>query len=282
MALLQKAYLGSTKLFKEKSWFEEVSAKPITVSSTVTLTASTTTHTKGSYSEIIASTGGNSSYMIVEAGTSGFSGNVAALIDIATGASGSESVLIGDVAIGHNIQNIASRANTAWGVPIKVASGTRLAARIQSATASQTYRCRIRIFSMGDYAYAPTAIDVIGTSTSTSAGTAMSGASGTWVQLTASTANAYRAVVILPSASDAAFPSGNRFTEYTLGTGAAGSEIEYGRTMSQIVNDQSIGMSPNYPPIASGAVIPAGTRLAVKHDHSSDPGDFDITLIGIR
>jgi hypothetical protein len=281
MALLQKGYLGSTPLFKERSWFQDVSAKPVNVSSAVTLTASSTTHTKGSYAEVIASTSANSSYLLFEAGTSSISTDCAALLDISTGTSGSESVLVGDIAIGQQTRNIAGRATTPIGIPIKIASGTRIAARIQCATASKAYTIRARLFDMGDYGYAPTAVDVIGTSTATSAGTALSGSSGTWVQITASSANAYKAIVIVPSASDAAFPSGTRIVEYTLGTGASGSEVEIGRCMTAIVDDETIGVYPVYPIIVGGTVA-TGTRLSIKHEHASSPGVFDVCLLGIR
>jgi hypothetical protein len=279
MPLLQKGYLGSTPLFKERSWFQDVSAKPVSQSSTVTITADATAHVKGGWSQLIASTAGNSSYMIVEVGGNGTSAtNTASLLDIGTGASGSETAIISNVGIGGAIAG-AGRAVFAFGVPIKIASGTRIAARFQSIIGGDTATVLVTVFDMGDYAYAPTAIDTIGADTANSQGTAMSGASGTWVQMTASTANAYKGFVIVPSISDATIE--NRRIDYTLGSGASGSEVEIGTTAFQTLDAEVCGMEAKYPPIF-GANTSAGTRLAIKHNIPANPTRYDAIVLGIR
>jgi hypothetical protein len=50
MALLQKAYLGATPLFRNEAWFEE-SYDLINNSGLVTVTADPSAHTKGAWSE---------------------------------------------------------------------------------------------------------------------------------------------------------------------------------------------------------------------------------------
>ena len=279
MALLQKGYLGATPLFRNRSWFEEVSAKPINVSSAVTVTANSSAHTKGAWSELVASTSGNASYIIVEvSGIATSATDTATLIDIGTGASGSEAALLENIAAG-SANIAASRPSFAFGVPIKVASGTRLSARIQSVvTGGKTGTILVRTFDMGDYAHAPSSVDVIGTSTATSAGTAMSGASGTYVQITASTSRAYKALVCVPSASAA--NSGQIEVEFTAGFGASGSEAEIGRVIANFLSTEETGMTTRYPAIMA-ANIPASSRIAVKHNIAATPGNYDLTLIGI-
>lgn len=281
MALLQKAYLGATPLFREQSWFEEVSAKPVNSSSRVTITADSTAHVKGAWSQLIASTSANASYIIIEVGSNATgTTNMASLLDIGIGASGSETAFIENIGIGGAADG-AGRAQFTFGVPYKIASGSRISARFQSViTGGKTAAVTARIFDMGDYNYAPTAVDTIGADTATSQGTAMSGASGTWVQMIASTANAYRGFVIVPSYTDASF-STNRLVEYTLGVGAASSEVEQGITGWQYMSDQTVGMNGRYPPFIK-ANIAAGSRLAIKHDLANNPTRFDATLIGIR
>jgi hypothetical protein len=279
MALLQKAYLGATPLFKERSWYEDVSAIPVNASSVVTVTANTSAHTKGAWTELIASTSGNASYIIIECGVDASIVDTATLLDIGTGASGSETGLISNVAVG-SAARMTIRAAFAFGVPIKIPSGTRLSARIQSiVTGGKTGTIVIRTFNMGDYGSAPTAVDVIGVNTATSQGTAMSGSSGTYVEITASTANDYRGIVIVPSASSNNI--GTISTEFILAKGAASSEVELGRTIVSYVNTEQVGMNSFYPPIIGG-FIPSGTRLSVAHDIALGPGAYDVTLIGIR
>lgn len=274
MAIFNRAYLGTTKLFREKSWFEDMSQKPIDESSAVTVTANTSAHTKGAWSELVASTSGNASFLVIRV-TGIFANNVntSTLLDIGTGASGSETALISNIAVG-GAQDLPIH------IPIKIASGTRLSARIQSVvTGGKTATVQIWTFDMGDYAHAPTAVDVIGTSTATSRGTAMSGASGTWVEITASTSNSYKAVCLVPCTNGG--PAAIILTEFRLGTGASGAESEVGRTFVDFTNLES-AMSPGIlSPLISGN-IPSGTRLAVRHDIATGQSSYEVCLIGIR
>ena len=66
MATYQKAYLGSTPLFREKLWYEN-SPKVITqAGSSVTITADSSAHTKGAWTELIGSSTSNSSLLILK------------------------------------------------------------------------------------------------------------------------------------------------------------------------------------------------------------------------
>jgi hypothetical protein len=280
MALLQKGYLGATPLFRNTSWFEGTSSKPINESGSVTVTADNNAHTKGAWVELISSTSANGSYIVIQVSSVGTSGvDTSALLDIGTGASGSETSLISDVAVGGASASVATIGQLAFGVPIKIVSGTRLSARIQSVvTGGRQMTVNVWIFDMGDYAVAPTSVDVLGTSTGTSAGTAMSGASGTWVQIVASTSRAYRAVVLIPSTSTNAAAS--IITEFRLGTGASGSESEVGRTFANFTISEQAATNTRLPALIAGA-IPSGARLSVRHDIASGPTVYDVTLIGI-
>jgi hypothetical protein len=279
MALLQKAYLGATPLFRNTSFFDGANGVPINASSIVTITANSSAHTKGAWSQLIASTSAQASFIIIDAGDVSTSAtNTATLLDIGTGASGSETALIENVAIGSAIRS-AIRAPFAFGVPIQIPSGVRLSARIQSVvTGGKTATIRIFTFDLGDYAAAPTSVDVIGTDTATSTGTAMSGASGTWTQVIASTTRAYRAVVAVPSASDATVAGIT--IQFTVGKGAAASETEIGRVLGQFSDIETAGMG--VLPTLIPASVASGTRLAVRHDVATGvSGPYDITLIGI-
>jgi hypothetical protein len=280
MALLQKAYLGATPLFKERSWFEQMPNKPINESAQTTVTANSSAHTKGSWVELISATSANASYVVIQVGSVGTSGvNTAALVDIGTGASGSEAALIGDIAVGGASNVSSDRSQLAFGVPIKIPSGTRLSARIQSlVTGGRNMNVTVWVFDMGDYSIAPASVDVLGTNTATSEGTVMSGASGTWVEIVASTASAYRAVVLVPSINSDT--TANLITEFQVGTGASGSETELGRTFANFTIAEQSATNTRLPSLIAGAIA-AGTRLAVRHDIPSSPTGYAVTLIGI-
>jgi hypothetical protein len=272
MALLQKAYLGATPLFRNVDWFEDGAYQIVTAASAVTVTANTSAHTKGSWSELIASSGQGSVLVLRFSSVAATGANTATLVDIATGASGSETAILSNLAVGATTSEIH--------LPLKIASGTRFAARIQSVvTGGKTAAVQAIVVDAGDYATAPTSLDVINAGdTATSQGTSFSGASGTWDQATASTSQAYRAVGIILSAHDATL--GNITGTYELGIGASGSEVVFGSVRNNYnANEQSNQVTP----IVSlfGRDIPAGSRLAVKHPIAANPDRYGFCLIGI-
>jgi hypothetical protein len=278
MALLQKAYLGATPLFRNVDWFEDAYTL-VDNGSLVTVTADTAAHTKGAWSELIASTSANASVLfllvqdISSAGT-----NTATLVDLATGASGSESAIASNIAVGGAVATTGP-TGICTTIPIKIASGTRLSARIQSViTGGKTATVQAILYNAGDYATAPTSVDVIGGNTANSRGAAFSGASGTWVQAIASTTQAYRAVAIVPSMHDSSISTSE--TQLDLGVGASGSEVVFGTTIVGYNASENVQSSPPYLSLF-GRNIPAGSRLAVRHNIASLSARYGFTLIGI-
>ena len=279
MALLQKAYLGATPLFRNVDWFE-ASYTPVNSSAEVSLTANTSAHTKGSYSELIASTSANAGLLVLMVqDVSTVATNTATLIDIATGASGSETVIISNLAVGGAVAT-AGPTGVAVSIPLQIPSGTRLSARIQSVvTGGKTATAQVFLFDVGgDYATAPTSVDVIGGNTANSQGISFSGASGTWVQATASTSQAYRAVAIVPSMHSTGIAT--IAPQLELGVGASGSEQVFGLTVAAYSNNENVQSAPPYLSLF-GRNIPAGSRIAVRHDIATSPTVYGFCLIGI-
>ena len=278
MALINKAYLGSTKLFREKDWFEDAYTL-VNDSGLVTVTANTAAHTKGAWSELIASTSANASLLVLHVqDVSATSTNTATLLDLATGASGSESAIASDIAIG-GAQTTAGPVGVAVSIPLKISSGTRLSARIQSVvTGGKTASVQAFLFDVGDFATAPTSVDVIGGNTANSQGISFSGASGTWVEATASTSRAYRAVALMPSSHSANISTIG--PQLDLGVGASGSEVSFGATVVSYNNNEAVQGAPPYLSLF-GRNIPAGSRLAVRHNIATGPANYGFVLIGI-
>ena len=105
----------------------------------------------------------------------------------------------------------------------------------------------------------------------------MSGASGTWVEIVASTAKKYQAIGLLPSASDAAMSAVT--CTYDVGVGSAGHEIALGSQRVEYLSTEQCSMSPTNPLFACN--IPAGSRLAVRHTITANPSKYDVCLIGV-
>jgi hypothetical protein len=273
MALLQKGYLGATPLFRDVAWLEAFAPKYVQLSGNTTVTADAAANTKGSWAPLIASTTANASLLhLVVTGVNTSSTDTATLLDIGTGAAGAETVAASEIAVGgaNNLYIV---------IPLKIASGTRLSARIQSVvTGGKTANITTNLLDVGDYATAPTSVDVYG-SGANSQGASFSGSSGQWSLATASTTRAYRGVVLVPSMHDSNIANVSN-TVMEVGVGAAGAEISFGSTINTYVNQEraeSRGILFPY----FGRNIPAGSRLAVRHNIAADPSKYGFCLIGI-
>jgi hypothetical protein len=100
-----------------------------------TITASGSTNTKGSYSELVAAT--SRDYMGFFIGTTGASATTKHhLLDIAIGAAGSEVVILSNLYI---LTTAMWSAVPTFFLPINIPAGTRISARVQSATASSAF-----------------------------------------------------------------------------------------------------------------------------------------------
>lgn len=245
-----------------------------------TITASATTHTKGAWTQLISSLSAEASAVLLWAsGNSVASTNTAMLVDIGVGATSSESVVVPDIALGG-----ANGFRTF--IPVRIASGSRIAARCQCANASQTISLGMVTLSQPFPDRVPTVLDSLGTNTATSAGTAMTGASGQWTQLVASTAKDYQALVLVPSCDATA--GANNSVRLSLGIGGSGSESEIGFTITQSIANPSVSDGTVSSTVTSmfslgvaSRFIPAGTRIAVRHNLAANPSRISACVLGV-
>jgi hypothetical protein len=287
MALLQKAYLGATPLFRNVDWFEDDCRTTISASGTlgapaVSITADTAAHTKGAWTELIASTTSNASLLVcIVLGIGSTSTNTASLIDIGFGASGNETAIASNIAVGGANTTSALGVGALFSIPLQIPSGTRISARIQSIiTGGKTATVRCFVLDNGDYASAPTSVDVIGSNSATSKGTEFSGSSGTWNEAIASTSRDYRAVGFVYSSHSANTNNIGGMREFSVGVGASGSEVAFGNVRVETPLTEMASLMPPYSQLF-GRNIPAGSRLAVKHDIPLSPEAVGFCLIGI-
>lgn len=241
-----------------------------TSSGSVTVTADTAAHTKGAWTEIIASNAAETSALFIfPQNTYRDNTNTATLLDIGTGAAGSETVVAGDIAIGGLNSTYVGVSCVA---PIKLASGTRVAARIQSVvTGGKTATVDLRTLAWGDANTVPTSVDVLGTSTATSAGTSVS---TSYTEVVASTAQQYEAIIVVPSLATTNATSVD--INLSVATGTAGNETEIA-TLGVRPTGLEYLASDEMPSKITDVTIEAGTRLLVKTSTST----VWVTLIGV-
>jgi hypothetical protein len=125
-------------------------------------------------------------------------------------------------------------------------------------------------------------LDVIGVESVTQQGVSFSGNSGTWIEAIGSTARPYRAISIVVSSHSATNGLQLPNTILDVGVGAAGAEIPFGSIPVQInSNGNAVNsrLDSAFPCFAKD--IPAGSRLAVRHNFDSTPSSYGFCLIGM-
>lgn len=171
----------------------------------LTIAASATPHTLGTWGELIASTASDAyGVTVVVAGTgTTASVNARCLVDIGMGAGGSEIVLIPSLMAG-NIATIASASGNGavYHFPIYIRAGARLAARCQALIASETVTVMVYLHQrpIGQEFWCGSRVTAYGANSATSSGVAhtpgSTSAYATATEIAASTANRIRAMQI--------------------------------------------------------------------------------------
>jgi hypothetical protein len=238
------------------------------------VTSGASATTKGAWTQQFASLSSTISFLYLSVQTNSSTLSLNVLVDVGVGAAGAEQVVVSNLAVGGlGIQHI--------GIPLRVNAGSRLSLRISADRTSTAFN----IFATATSRYPdvesqmPTAVDVLGTSDATNTGTALSGASGSWCQIVAGTQKHYQCMALIPSLTGQ--PSGGGFT-FELGYGASDSPQVVGSMRIQ-TNFAQFSISNFYPHHFGvlGPAVPAGTRLAVRHNIASNPERYGVCLLGI-
>jgi len=246
---------------------------------------SATANTKGSYAQLAASTGIDACLMIVEvAPTSGLG---AYSIDIAIGGAGSEVVIAPNLVV----QNAFSLTIPhVFVVPVQIPAGTRIAARCQSATASDSAIAVTAQLFAGSFSQMEGAagVEAIGFVSASTQGTTIdaggtANTKGAYVQLTASAARDYVGFFFVVDNLNANSSLSSNAQLLDIAIGGAGSEVVIEPNYQIRRNNSGIAVLPPVSPIFA-APIPAGSRIAARSQsetNSSPSRSVGLTLYGI-
>lgn len=243
-----------------------------------TVTADGSANTKGAWTEVVAATSGAATFVILGVQVSAAGVNTGTLLDLAIGGAGSEVAFLENLPVGS-----AASAGTAFfgpyqvPLPVSIASGARVSARIQCATGGRSAGVILTTFSGG--AITPGALTVIGANTGISRGVSL----GTsWTEIVASTAAAYRYLVPVPSAGSTTFTGVATADSVYLGSGGSGSEVQIGDISINTSAGEDLGPAFGYTPwtdlVCPG--VASGTRLAMKRG-ASVSSVCDGAIIGV-
>lgn len=240
-----------------------------------TLTAGAA-HTKGNFSQLIASTAYPCSAINLYALTSSVRYRWY-FVDVAVGAAGSEVVII---------PNLMFTMDAGYnGVPncyhfnhIYIPAGTRISARFQNAGATETLDFGAGIFNSDlNYHTEPSIVSCYGAVLASTTGTtvathASNNTKGNWVELSAS---CNKLDMLIISAADVTDIGGNYLID--IGVGAAGSEVVVADNIPMRTNGN---VNPAFGLIYLPLSIASGTRISIRAQSNSGNSSFNAVLYG--
>lgn len=264
--------------------YAEAAGADTSTSLGTSITASGSTNTKGSWTQLIASTAHDAIGMMIY--MRGNTGTQQVLVDIGIGASSSEIALIPNLKYTNAAYGFSF---TAW-FPVQIPAGTRLSARCQSSVASGNMKVHVvLIYGALKNPVPLTHVLDYGADTSTSAVTSVdpggtANTKGAWTQITASTTHDIKALGIAWYSSTAATTAVARLID--IGVGAGGSEqILLPDLRNQSDNSGTLARQATPPFLGCFPVhIPAGTRIAARcacTSNSSTPRTMGMVLYGV-
>ncbi len=234
----------------------------------VTVTAAGTSHTMGSWTQLVASTAADIGFMSIYPSAVAANGvNTAAIMEIGVGGSGSEVTLFAFACGG---------TGTPPCVPVFVPKGSRISARLQCNTASRSASVFWQFYPVRLELVPAARVASLGLNYATSRAVAF-GASSAWAQYTSATTEAYRGLCLVTSVATTSISA--QIPLFRVGVGASGAEVSIGEFYHQVASTESVTAIGGLPVPVICRHIPEGSRLAVSC--STTGGTLDATLIGI-
>lgn len=231
-----------------------------TSSTNVTLTAAASAHVKGTYTEVVASTAAATTAIIISFPNHTLNSDGRYLIDIATGAAASETIIIPNFIAWTTDQSGTAGMTTL--LPVSIPAGTRISARCQCSTANSTLDVQVLLLQ-GGAATAGTYTQHGVDTASTNGQIITYGSSNTktsYTEMDAGVASDIDVLYVLCSPRDTNAVEQQHLLD--IATGGAGSETVLIGDIAFSQNNIDDNDMYVFGPIPVS--IPAGTRLAVR------------------
>lgn len=233
----------------------------------VSVSGNATTLLYGNWTQLIASTQYDTTYLSVNvSGVGANAVDTSALLDIATGAASSEQVIISSIPAGYALNTSSILATGSIGIslffPIYIPKGSRISARLLAKVTNDTADVTIGLFQ-DLTGRAPKFIDTYGANTVSARGTNMP-TTNIYTEVTASTTKPYSALIIAPAISGTTSMTTERST-YTLAIGSSGNEVIVGSMNVAASSQESIWNPISGPVGIYTGHYPSGTRISCKY-----------------
>jgi hypothetical protein len=245
------------------------------------VTASSTANTKGSWTQVIASTPSDTSWITIMLGNNSVSSKSGA-IDIGIGATGSEVVVV------QNLIIIESYEPCSISLPLQIPTGAKVSIRAQAAGGADIFSVTMILFD-GSFVQSEgiAGVDAIGFNTATTLGMVCTPGNNTYssyAQLILSTARDYAGIFALYDFQNQNVTVSTQqgcFVDIAIGAG--GSEVNLVQSIPLIYyGTHYAGIDPPCPLQFTPINIPVGTRLAFRAKApAAQTQTFGLTLYGL-
>jgi len=233
----------------------------------VHIVSSSSANTKGSWTEVIATTNFISNYLWFTGAWT--TGGRQYLVDIAIGSTGNEKTILSNLHITGSTSN-TSRCGYCYAFPIYIPSGEKISVRCQSNGTSQGFWASIGLSTMS-FLTLPGFNKVItyGANTGDSGGTSVdpggtSGTKGSWVEFSAATEMNIAGILMgIGNAGNNVPGWGQGYID--IGIGASSSEKVVIPDLTHYMTYENQSRNPSQTPLIPCA-IPKGSRLVVRAD----------------
>lgn len=242
-----------------------------------TITAHATPHTKGSWTQLVASAPFDVTMLIVGGSVNSASAtDTSQLVDIGVGAT--EKVLIADIPTGYSCLDLNS--NRVAHFPVEIPSGTKISARMQATITVDVVDIQLFMYGGSSWSSVPTfqSIDTLGAVSAGSHGILVSG--GGIVEIIASTLEDYKALGYgVDGGGSTTLGNVSPQMEIFVGAGAAEKSLIDDIRLGSASNESVTRATPPQGILPIELNIPAGSRLSVQNSVSNN---FGIVLYGFR
>jgi hypothetical protein len=267
--------LGIARTYAGGQFDHNLPATPSTSAPGTTVTANASTHTKGSYSPLIASTAYDwHGFWLYTINTATSNTVTDMLLDIAIGAAASEQIILPNLMCGW--RGPVSEGFAGYYIPLFIPRGTRVSAACQAAISADTVV--VSIFGVSGNSGLPgplfTNCDAYGIDSATSSGTSHtagnSGAESTDANVGGTTSRPYGAVLLGVAGGGTVTSSVGYHWELTIG-GTTHAEWYTYNTSAEVIH----GPMPHCP---IGVSIPTGTQLQIQAEASGTATAHDVAF----
>lgn len=249
-----------------------------------TVTAAGSAHTKGSWTSLLDPVGFDVSWIYVMLyGTGVAATETGCFVDIGVGPTGggSEQVVLPNLLAGHTAGGGAATYSftRAYSTPFYIPKGTRISARCQARTASDTTEVILWVYGgMAGQMWLPTRADDIGCDTSTTRGALITagntGAESAWTSVGSTTARDYHGYLFGMQGGSNTTITALAYHWETGFSSTAHAEFYTQCTTSEVVG----GPMPDLPVFVP---IPSGTQMQIRGECSGTAVEMSAAYYGL-